>query len=94
MKNFLLAISLLASAGFISAKTATIDIPRHSEVLPGYTPEVVEERLAAGPLHTVEGLWRFPGEGSILAIERPASRRPLGERQDIYLMPSRRLTVP
>ncbi len=86
MKKFLLAISLLASAGLISAKTASIDIPRYSEVLPGYTPEVVEERLAASPLHAVEGLWRFPGEGSILAIERPATRRPLGERQDIYLM--------
>lgn len=86
MKKILLAISLLASAGLISAKTATLDIPRHSEVLPGYTPEVVEKRLAASPLHTIEGLWRFPGEGSIFAIERPDTRRPLGEQQDIYLM--------
>lgn len=49
--------------------------PDRSERLDGYdTPGIVTSRMASAPLHTVEGLWRFATEGSLMAIERTDSR--------------------
>lgn len=49
--------------------------PDRSERLDGYdTPDIVTSRMASAPLHTVEGLWRFASEGSLMAIERTDNR--------------------
>lgn len=46
-------------------------VPQLSERLPGYdTTAEVTERMAAMPLHSIEGLWRFAAEGTLMAIER------------------------
>jgi hypothetical protein len=47
------------------------DIPSRSERIEGYsTPTLVRQRMASMPLHDIEGLWEFAGEGSLMAIER------------------------
>ncbi len=46
------------------------DVPRTSTQLPAYREDSVKARLAALPLHEIEGLWEFAGEGSVMAVER------------------------
>lgn len=46
-------------------------IPLLSKVSDGYeTVEDVTDRLASMPLHSIEGVWRFAAEGTLMAIER------------------------
>lgn len=47
------------------------DVPATSVILSGYDdPDSVRARMAASPLHIVEGLWRFPADGGLMAVER------------------------
>ena len=47
------------------------NIPDRSEHVDGYDdPDMVTQRMASLPLHDIEGVWEFAGEGSIMAIER------------------------
>ena len=50
-------------------------VPSVSERLEGYeNPDVVIDRLSAIPLHSIEGVWRFAAEGTLMAIERTEDR--------------------
>lgn len=45
--------------------------PRISVMVKGYdTAAEVIDRMASMPLHSVEGLWRFAAEGTLMAIEK------------------------
>lgn len=58
----------------IEAK-ALDNVPAMSLTLAGYdNAAVVTERMEAMPLHSIEGLWRFAAEGTLMAIERDDSR--------------------
>lgn len=47
------------------------NIPDSSTRVDGYdSPTLVRSRMASMPLHDIEGLWEFAGEGSMMAIER------------------------
>ena len=51
------------------------NVPGFSERLTGYdTAAEVAERLSTMPMHSVEGLWRFAAEGTLMAVERVADR--------------------
>lgn len=45
-------------------------IPRRSQRLSGYSRESAERYLTHGPLHRVEGIWRFTASGATVAVER------------------------
>lgn len=50
-------------------------VPPLSETAAGYdNADIVIDRLSRLPLHTVEGLWRFAAEGTLMAIERSDDR--------------------
>lgn len=54
-------------------------MPRSSSVLSGYEDfDTVASRLASQALHTVEGVWRFPSEGTLMAVELDR-KSPFGE---------------
>ena len=45
-----------------------------SRCIDGYgSADIVRTRMAASPLHDIEGLWEMVGEGSLMAIERDPS---------------------
>lgn len=68
---FLVAALMLNGAPKIVEKSALEEVPATSEIIAGYDhPDSVTDRLASLPLHSVEGLWRFASEGSLMAIER------------------------
>lgn len=70
----LLAESAQAAPNGIEAK-ALDNVPAMSLTLAGYdNAAVVTERMEAMPLHSIEGLWRFAAEGTLMAIERDDSR--------------------
>ena len=78
-----LILTLLFSGGTLSAspipkgiEEKPLDrVPQLSERLPGYdTVSEVTERMAEMPLHSIEGLWRFAAEGTLMAIERTDDR--------------------
>lgn len=45
-------------------------LPVNSEVLGGYERDSVENRMMQAPLHAIEGVWQFLGDGAIIAIEQ------------------------
>lgn len=48
-----------------------LTVPSESTVVDGYDDaDTAEERLSQLPLHPVEGLWRFPADGGLVAVER------------------------
>lgn len=68
------AESAQAAPKGIEAK-ALDNVPAMSLTLAGYdNAAVVTERMEAMPLHSIEGLWRFAAEGTLMAIERDDSR--------------------
>lgn len=76
-----LVVLFTTSAVFASTSSKGIEakvldnVPRFSERLPGYdTAAEVTERLSTMPMHSVEGLWRFASEGTLMAVERVADR--------------------
>lgn len=72
------AISVEGAAAAVRGGGLLDDVPEGSEVLEGYEPDEVRGRLAESPLHSVEGLWEFASEGTLMAIERVAT--PEGRR--------------
>lgn len=77
--RLLAALLLLLTFSYAHAKgieEKVLDrVPRSSERLSGYDSAAsVTERLAALPLHAIEGLWRFASEGTLMAIERSEVR--------------------
>jgi hypothetical protein len=46
----------------------------------------VKERMAASPLHLIEGIWQFPEDGATIAIEREVSADPLDNNEWHYRM--------
>ncbi|MCM1076938.1 MAG: hypothetical protein NC411_06225 [Bacteroides sp.] len=70
----LIPCSLKANPKGIEEKTLD-NTPQLSETLDGYeTAEDVIDRLTTLPLHSIEGLWRFAAEGTLMAIERMDDR--------------------
>ena len=57
----------LVIAVFLLAWSTTV----HAQILSGYeNVEIVKNRMKELPLQDVEGLWRFPANGTIIALER------------------------
>lgn len=70
MRPLSILLILLFMSGTLTASVLD-DIPSRSERIEGYsTPTLVRQRMASMPLHDIEGLWEFAGEGSLMAIER------------------------
>ena len=88
MKGLIVSLAMMALGGVTAASARSLapDLPASSEILDGYELPEVEQRLAETALHTVEGLWRFPGEGSVMAVERIGDATPAGGTADIYRM--------
>ncbi len=63
----ILAVSLPSMAG---GRGVLDRLPTTSELLKGYRADSVTDRLAAMPLHDIEGLGEFTGQGTLMAIER------------------------
>ncbi len=50
---------------------SVLDTLPDEDCLPGYESIAkVTSRMAASPLHDIEGIWEMAGEGSLMAIER------------------------
>lgn len=70
MKNFLLLL-LLTVTITVSAADNDRDIPPRNKPMAGYEDiSIVKKRMAQSPLHRIEGIWQFPDDGAIIAIER------------------------
>ncbi len=81
-------VTILALAGVepLSARD-NMSLPRGSWMVAGYaSPDSVESRLSALPLHDVEGLWCFPGSGAMVAVERTADPAVALAGIDTYLI--------
>ncbi|MDE6090713.1 MAG: hypothetical protein K2G41_08420 [Duncaniella sp.] len=87
MIRLLISLSLLLWSAAVTAggselpkliEEKVIDgTPRISTTVNGYdTAAEVMERMQLLPLHSVEGLWRFAAEGTLMAIEREDSDDP------------------
>lgn len=73
MRNTFLIIfaAQLLMFNSLSAKGVLDGTSGNSETIGGYeSPDVVSRRMSQMPLHDIEGLWEFAGEGSLMAIER------------------------
>lgn len=72
MKTLLTLLILLTGVYIpVEARKSVLDnIPAISELLPAYREDSVRQRLSSLPLHEIEGIWEFAGEGSYMAIER------------------------
>lgn len=76
-----LSAVLLATTVFaVNPASPSADTPE-SRRLEGYeTVEAVKARLANLPLHPVEGIWQYPADGGLVAVER-SKTAPEGARQ-------------
>lgn len=55
-------------------------LPRMSETIPSFSANGLRKELESLPLHHIEGLWRFPSDGTEVAIMRmPTDRGSLDE---------------
>lgn len=73
MKNFLLCCLLLAVSTASFAGNDPDILSGHSRV-DGYADiSIVKKRMSQSPLHRIEGIWQFPDDGAIIAIERPSA---------------------
>lgn len=65
-----------------------------STLLPGYNSvDSTRQRLSRLPLHTIEGIWRFPSDGGLIVIERDKTA-PGDTYNMIALYPQNRLLRP
>ena len=46
----------------------------------------LKQRMAASPLHLIEGIWQFPSDGATIVIERHSSDDPLDNNDTHYRM--------
>ena len=67
---FLLLLLLWACLPAGARRSVLDDVPGVSQLLPAYREDSVRARLSTLPLHEIEGIWEFAGEGSVMAIER------------------------
>lgn len=65
-----LMMLLLATPPCEARKSVLDNVPRTSPILGAYREDSVRLRLSALPLHEIEGIWEFAGEGSLMAVER------------------------
>lgn len=71
MRLYLSLILLIVSVIPLAARKSVLDhVPQTSELVSGYREDSVRTRMSAMPLHDIEGIWEFAGEGSVMAIER------------------------
>ena len=49
-----------------------------------YDREVVKTRLAAMPLHSIEGIWQFTTDGALIVIERDNAAAPATDALTSY----------
>ena len=72
------------------AKQLVEPLPAVSYVVPGYADiDSLRMRLAAMPLHAVEGLWQFPSDGAVVAIVRSDAER----ESDVHIASAYRMMV-
>ena len=73
MKHILLAAILILASALCPAhaKNLVDRLPQKSPRVEGYlSQDEVKHRLASMPLHIIEGIWQFPSNGAVIAIER------------------------
>lgn len=77
MKNYFL-ICLLTAAGLtLSADNGKDFLSGHNHA-EGYEDiSIVKQRMGQAPLHRIEGIWQFPDDGAIIAIERQSEDQQL-----------------
>ncbi|MDE7396582.1 MAG: hypothetical protein K2M98_02525 [Muribaculum sp.] len=69
-------IILLATVPPCFARKADLNLPSVSEVIPGYeNTDSVKHRLLASGMHTIEGIWQFPDDGALIAVERTVGKQ-------------------
>lgn len=78
MKKFVLL--LIATVIFLPSMATDPDEIRHYADI-----RAIRQELAQRPLHTIEGIWRFPYNGAMILIER-ANDSPLFDCPDTYRM--------
>ena len=70
--------------------------PKQADILSGYSPESVRDRLDATPLQPIEGIWEYPDEMMTVVVERFTSpqfshklkyRIVLIDSEDLSLLP-------
>ncbi len=72
----LLSLLILLTGTYLpaAARRPVLDnVPATSELLPAYREDSVRVRMSSLPLHEIEGIWEFAGEGTYMAIERMPS---------------------
>ncbi len=76
-----------AAKGRVVEQSIVDAIPPVSTIAGGYNRvDSVTSRMACRPLHSVEGVWVFPSEGTMMAIERPFEGEEREAEATIYRM--------
>lgn len=74
LRSLLLLIWVCSVAATTAADKITSLLPARSERIEGYNDvDSLRRRLAALPLHFIEGIWSLPADGAEFAIERIAA---------------------
>lgn len=83
MKKTLLisAVALILSTSAMAGKKYIDRLPRTSHTIESFSTTAFMERMHDTPLHHIEGVWRFPADGTEIAILRPKES---GESADCY----------
>lgn len=92
-----LTVMFLQAGECFASKKFLDDLPRISVIEPDFSVGKIRERLASMPLHHIEGIWEFTGQGFTVAIEREGadsgdfSANPEGYRIYLIQAPNRAL---
>lgn len=65
-----LTVVCLHAVNCYASKRFLDELPRFSLIEPEFSVSKIKERLASMPLHHIEGIWQFTGQGFTVAIER------------------------
>ena len=76
-----LLLTLLIAGLLIPAINAADRLPMRD-----YERDAVKSRLAASPLHTIEGIWQFTADGATIVIERDHGDSPAVDAATRYRM--------
>lgn len=69
-RTYAACVAFLIAALPLTARSVLDTLP-DEDCLPGYESIArVTSRMAASPLHDIEGIWEMAGEGTLMAIER------------------------
>lgn len=93
MRKALLCLFVLIELTATGRDKVLDRLPAISPLLPGYRLDSVIDRMSTLPLHEIEGVWEFTGEGSLMAIERDPSTSGAGAVYRIVAVQPRSLAI-